>query len=192
MSYRIVAALLLLGLPLAERWQARWSLFRALPRVSWRFFHHAADTLQRHLVSGVAIGLATALVADICGVLFFQLYSPSSILANLVLIPAASFALWANFCAAICGLAHAAWFASVFNHAAALVLIAMEACIRFLVTLPWAMLPRQFSSMRIGFAVMSILLISLLTGYATHWSWRFGAWLPPVAITAFALIFLAQ
>jgi competence protein ComEC len=192
MSYGIVAALLLLGLPLAEQWQARWIVFRHLPRVSWRLTHHALHALQRHLLSGAAIGIATALVADICGVLFFQLYSPSSILANLVLIPAASIALWANFCAAACGLAHVSWLASIFNHAAALVVLAMERCIRFLVTLPWAVVPRQFPSMRIGFLVMSALLISLLVGYATRWSWRFGAWLPPVAITLLALVCLAR
>lgn len=192
MSYGIVAGLLLLGLPLAEQWQTRWTLFRQLPRVSWKLRHHAAQALQRHLLSGVAIGIATALVADVCGVLFFQLYSPSSLLANLVLIPAASLALWANFCAATCGLVHLGWFASVFNHAAALVVMTMERCIRFLVTLPWAVLPRQFPSTRIGFIVMGALLISLLMGYATRWSWRFGAWVPPVAITTFALVFLAH
>ena len=192
MSYGIVAGLLLLGLPLAEQWQARWVLFRHLPRVSWRLPHHAIQMLQRHLISGVAIGIATALVADVCGVLFFQRYSPSSLFANLVLIPAASLALWANFCAAVCGLAHAVWLASIFNRAAALILIAMETCIRFLVTLPWAVLPREFVSVRTGFIVMAALLSSLLTGYAMRWSWRFGAWLPPIAITVLALVFLTQ
>jgi len=192
MSYGIVGGLLLLGLPLAEQWQARWTLFRHLPRVSWTVLHHTLNALQRHLISGVAIGVATALVADICGVLFFQLYSPSSLLANLVLIPAASFALWANFCSAVSGFAHASWFASVFNHAAALVLIAMESCTRFLTTLPWAVLPRQFPSERVGFVVMTILLASLLAGYAACWSWRLGGWLPPIAITVLALVFLTQ
>jgi competence protein ComEC len=192
MSYGIVAGLLLLGLPVAERWQARWVLFRHLPRVSWRYTHHAMQALQRHLISGVAIGIATALVADVCGVLFFQKYSPSSLLANLVLIPAASLALWANFCAAVCGLAHAGWPASIFNHASALILIAMEKCIRFLVTLPWAVLPREFSSTRTGFIVMAVLLVTLLGGYALRWSWRFGAWLPPIAITVLALVFLTK
>jgi len=192
MSYGIVAGLLLLGLPLAEQWQTRWTLFRHLPRVSWRLAHHSLHALHRHLLSGMAIGIATGLVADICGVQFFQLYSPVSILANLVLIPAASFALWANFCAAICGLAHISWLASVFNHAAALILLGMDKAIQCLVRLPWAVLPRQFPSMDVGFALIAALIGSLLFGYAARWSWRFGAWLPPVAITVFALVFLSR
>ena len=36
MSYGIVAALVLLGLPLSERWQEKTALFRNLPKATWR------------------------------------------------------------------------------------------------------------------------------------------------------------
>ena len=192
MSYGIVAGLLLLGLPLAEEWQKGWRLFRHLPRISWGPIRRSVFNLHRHLLGSLAVGIATALVADLCGVLFFQMYAPSSLLANIILIPAASAALWACFCSVVCGLLRILWLANIFNHASAMILLGMDACIRFLVTLPAAVVPRQFISVRVGFLSIAGLLLVMIAGYATRWSWRFGGWLTPVVLCACALIFLCR
>ena len=45
MSYGIVAAVLLLGLPLGEAWLKFWTPWRALPVAAWHRVHHAALAL---------------------------------------------------------------------------------------------------------------------------------------------------
>ena len=60
MSYGIVAALLLLGLPLSEYVQERWVLFRHTPKVTWSRWQHALSWTLRGLASALGIGLSTS------------------------------------------------------------------------------------------------------------------------------------
>ncbi|TAG29122.1 MAG: ComEC/Rec2 family competence protein, partial [Verrucomicrobia bacterium] len=47
MSYGIVAALLLYGVPLQEKWLAAWKPWEALPKTNWTWRHHTAEALGR-------------------------------------------------------------------------------------------------------------------------------------------------
>lgn len=189
MSYAIVAALLVLGLPLSEAWLAYWTPWRALPKPAWRWWQHALDYTWRTLATAVAIGIAATLVSLLTGVQFFRLLTPGSLLTNLVLIPTAVLVTLGGFVSLLCGLAGFSFGAILCNHAAALVLLAIEWLVRWSVKLPGAFLPAQFSAPWIGPAALAALLALLLGGYSAGWRRARGAWWPPVALVTLVLVF---
>ena len=189
MSYGIVAALLLLGLPLGDAWQARWTPFALLPKALWRWWHRWIDWSWHWLTTAVAIGVASTLVSLLTGVKFFQLITPGALLANLVLIPGAMLTTLGGFASLAVGLAGMDRLAVLFNHAAALTLLAIEWLVRMSVQMPGSYLPAHFVHPRIGSAALAALLGAMLYGYARRWTPPGGSWWPPFVITALTLIF---
>lgn len=189
MSYAIVAALLVLGLPMSDAWLERWSPWRDLPQVTWRWWHKVGDFAWRTLASALAIGLATTLVSLLTSVLFFQLLTPGSLAANLLLLPAAMIATLGGFLSLLCGLVGFTFGAVLFNHAAALVLLGIEALVRLSVRLPGAVMPAHFAAAWVGPAALAALMAVVIAGYASRWrGWCRGYW-PPFAVVALTLIF---
>jgi competence protein ComEC len=188
LSYGIVAALVLLGLPLAESWTERAALFRDLPKATWAWHHHARDWLLRALLSALALGLATTLVSTVCGVLFFKLFTPGGLLANLLLIPVSSLVILGGFLSLICGLSGLGAICTLFNHAAALVLAFMEQCIALFLNIPGFFWQVEFRASWVGFTVLFIVLGALLHGYARRWELCAGGFWTPFAVTLLALV----
>jgi competence protein ComEC len=192
LSYGIVAALLLLGLPLADRWTEKAALFAWLPKVSWRWYHHATDWCWRGLLGAVAIGAATTLFGLISGVAMFQLLTPVSLLANLVLIPVGSLVIVSGFLALLCGLVGLGGLAIVFNHASVLVLAGIEEAVRFFTRLPGAYRVAEFGSVWFGYAALVGLIAVILHGYAHRWAPERGGFWPPFAFTLLVLVLGAR
>jgi len=189
MSYGIVAALLLLGLPLGEFWTERWQLFRLLPKSTWAWWQRALDWSQRAFLSVLAIGLSTCLVSTISGVIYFRLFTPGSLVANLVLIPLGSLVILSGFVSLLCGLAKLGWLCATFNHASALVLLGCERGIDYFLKLPGVFWPAHFTTLSVGFSTFGALLAALLWGYATRWERKRGGVWPPFAIVVLVLVF---
>lgn len=189
MSYGIVAALILLGLPLAETWQKRWHPFALLPKATWHWWHHLADASWRWGTTAVAIGLATTPVSWVCGIHFFRLLTPGAFFANLLLIPASTLVILAGVPAILLGLAGVAAGAGVFNFAAAIVLLGIDYSVRGFVAVPGAFVAAQFRADWLGPVVLTLLGGACFIGYAGHWQRRWGGWWPPVAIIAATLLF---
>ncbi|MBX3749732.1 MAG: ComEC/Rec2 family competence protein [Opitutaceae bacterium] len=189
MSYGIVAALLLLGLPLSEAWQARWRPFALLPPVAWTGRHRAIAAAWHGGSTALAVGLATTLVSMVSGVTFFQLLTPGSLVANLILVPAAMIVTLAGFASLAVGLAGIEALAVLCNHAAALLLLIIEHGVRWGVQVPGAHLPAAFRLPWLGPVTLLVLLGAIGYGYARRWSAAPGGWWPPFVITALALIF---
>jgi competence protein ComEC len=192
MSYGIVASLLLLGLPFGEWLQLHTAPFRNLPKVTWTWRHHLLSHAQRWLCSGLGIGSATSLVSAICGVLYFNLFTPGALLANLLLIPISSFTLWAGFLSLLFGLPGLKSVSVLFNHSAAFSLFLMEKGMQLLLALPGMFWAARFERSATGFASLAVLICLLLHGYATRWEWRFGGWLPPFLLTGLVLLFAVR
>ena len=188
MSYGIVAALLLLGLPLGEAWVARWSPGMHLPKATWRWWDHAADIVWRWLTAALAVGGATTLAGLLTGVHYFGLLTPGALVTNLALIPAAALVTLAGFAAMVAGLVGWTWGAVLGNHAAALVLLGIERVVAGSVRVPGAFLAAHFTAGWIGPVVMAALGASLLAGYAAGWrrGWLFAV---PFALVAAGLGF---
>jgi len=189
MSYAIVAALLVLGLPLGEAWLERWKPWRDLPTVTWHWWQHVIGWFWRGTAAALAIGIATTLVSLLTGVQFFRLLTPGALFANLLLIPAAMLATLGGFASLLCGLVGFEHGASWCNHAAALVLWGIEELVRVSVRLPGAYVPARFSADWIGPAALAVLMVVLFAGYANEWKRERGGWWPPFAVLAVVLIF---
>lgn len=189
MSYAIVVALLVLGLPLADAWLARWIPWRDLPKATWSWWQHALDYAWRGTASALAIGVATTLVSLLTGVQFFRLLTPGALVANLVLIPAAVVVTLGGFGALLCALVGFGFGAVLCNHAAALILLGIEWVVRLSVQVPGAYVAATFTSPWVGPIALGLLLAALLLGYSTEWKLRRGGWWPPFAIVALVLIF---
>src|SRR5205085_2168935 len=67
MSYAIVLALLLLGLPLGEAAVAWWTPWHDIPPITWSRWQRWVVASWRATVKALAIGLATALVGAVTG-----------------------------------------------------------------------------------------------------------------------------
>lgn len=187
MSYGIVVALLVLGVPLGEAWLEAWSPAKDIPRVTWTRWHCAAEWFWRSLAGAIAIGVSTAVVGLITGVQFFHLLTPGSLVSNLVLIPAAMIVTLGGFASVLCGLLGLTGGAVLCNHASALILLVIEALVRFSVRLPWAYLPAQFRAPWVGWTALSTVIAVLLFGFAVQWRREYGGYWPPFAVLALTL-----
>jgi competence protein ComEC len=192
LSYGIVAAILLLGLPLAEVWEQRWRWFRDLPLAAWCWSHRALDAGRRKVLTALAIGAASTLVSTIAGILFFNLFTPAALLANILLIPAAMFVVLAGFASILCGLSGLLAASAIFNHAAVLILWGIDAVVRTAVATPGAWRAARFASPWHGQVAFLILIITFLLGYAVNWRRERGSWWPPFGVVALTLIFVVE
>jgi competence protein ComEC len=184
MSYGIVAVLLLLGAPLARALQARWPLFTALPESTWRWYHRWFDVVWRGLLGALGIGLASALVSTISSIQFFGLFTPGSLVANLVVIPISTFVVGAGFLSLLCGLIGFLPGSVLFNHAGILLIWFMDRLLRFTLAMPGVCYAAQFRAPWMGPAILAVLLAGCLTGYAWHWRRGRGGYWAPFALTA--------
>ncbi|MFT3783934.1 MAG: ComEC/Rec2 family competence protein [Nibricoccus sp.] len=187
MSYGIVAALLLLGLPLSEIWCDRWQLFRSLPKATWTWWHRSLVWAHRGLLGVFAIGLSTALVSTIAGIIYFNLFTPGSLIANIVLIPLGSLVIASGFVSMLCGMAGLVWLGATFNHASALILLLCEQGITYFLKIRGVFWSAKFSNLHFGYAALAILMATLLWGYSFRWSRRCGGIWPPFIVVAAAV-----
>ncbi|MEO7599834.1 MAG: ComEC/Rec2 family competence protein [Opitutus sp.] len=179
MSYGIVAALLLLGLPLADAWQQQLALFQHLPPVSWGWRRRLIDAGWRGLLTASAIGTAASLVSALTGILYFNLLTPGAFFANLWLIPASTAVIYMGTLSLLFGLVHFTPAAVLGNHAALLVLDVIEWAVHVTVKIPSMWFGAQFRSEWIGPIALGVLLAMIIFGYARKWEGLHrGYWIP--------------
>lgn len=188
LSYGIVAALLLLGLPLGDWWNEKAALFTQLPAVSWRWYHHTVDWLWRKLLGVLAIGLATTVVGAISGVVIFKLLTPVALAANLALIPLGSLVIVSGFLSLLAGLLGLGWLALLLNHASVMLLLVIDRGVRFFVGLPGAYRSAEFAPGWFGWAAFAGLMGVVLFGYAAGWERKRGGFWLPFAYTLLVLV----
>lgn len=189
MSYGIVAALLLYGVPLQEKWHAAWQPWANLPPEARDWRHRTVQGGVRFILAALALGLAATLVSTPATLGFFGLLAPGGFFVNLVLIPASSLVLFAGVAALLSGLLGLAPVALLFNHAAALVLAGMEALVEASLRVPGASWPAQFTPSWLASATSAALLALLAVGYATLWPRRAGGYWTPYLALGLVLLF---
>jgi competence protein ComEC len=189
MSYAVVAALILMGAPLAERWGAIWHPFVLRPRPEWRWWHDFIDWAGRKAITAGA-GCWVAFLASIpAGIGFFGVLAPGSLPANLLVLPLSSLAIVAGFLSLLTGLAGLLPLSALFNSAAALILLATDTAVRHGTNLPGMHFPATFRAGGLAPAGMALMTAVMLAGAAGHWRGRWGGFWPPVAALALLLIF---
>lgn len=189
MSYGIVIAILLLGLPLGETMNLRWSLFSLIPESTWNVWQKISATVWRAFLATLAIGLSSLLFSMLAGVQYFGLLTPGALLANLLLIPVASFVILSGMASLLCGMVGFTAGTLLFNHAAVLILAGIDGAIREFVTWPGIYHAATFKAEWIGPWAFVVLLGTIFYGYAARWQLNHGSWWPPFIVVAITLIF---
>jgi len=188
MSYGIVAALLLYGVPLQEKWLERWTPWAHLPRADRGWVRELVEAVGRGLIGAVALGLAATLVSTPATLGFFQLMTPGGFFVNLLLIPLSTLVLFAGVAAIVVGGVGLAPLASLFNHAAALILAGMESAVTLATQVPGAAWPARFAWPGLATATGAGLLILLAVGYVRGWRRREGGFWVPYVVLGLVLV----
>ena len=188
MSYGIVAALLLHGVPLQEKWLEGWRPWALLPKADWRAWQHVVEETGRGVIGAVALGLASMLVSTPATLAFFGLLTPGGFFVNLVLIPVSSLVLFAGVAAMLVGGLGWEGLASVFNHAAALVLAGMEGAVELALKVPGMAWQAQFVAPWCATVASAGILGVLAVGYARGWQKREGGYWLPFAVLGLGLV----
>ena len=188
MSYAIVLALLLLGLPLAACWGRLGRLWRDVPEVAWTRGQAVVAAAWQWTCGALAIGVATSLVSVLTGIQYFQLVTPGALFANLALIPAAMGVTVAGFASLLFGLGGLDGAAILANHAAALLLLLIERALQAGVEVPGTYLDARYSATWIGPTALTLLIATILAGYAYGWRREAGGWWPPFAVVVLTML----
>ena len=188
MSYTVVVALVVMGAPLGERWLARWQPFALLPRTDWRWPHTFINWSGRKLIGAGAACWVAFLASAPSGIGYFQVLSPGSLGANLVIIPLSSLAIIAGFLSLLTGLAGLSPWSVLFNSAAALTVMAMDWLLQHTTEWPGVYFPAHFTADWLAPASLVFMTGVMLAGAAGRWAGRYGGYWPPVL--ALALIIL--
>jgi len=189
MSYGIVAALLLYGVPLQEKWHSAWQPWAHLPPEARGWRRDLVEDAGRWVLAALALGLAATLVGTPATLAFFGLVAPGGFFVNLVLIPVSSLALFAGVASLFVGLLGLAPLSILFNHAGALVLSWMEAVVAASLRVPGMSWPAAFApSWTAGLTGLGVMIL-LAVGYVLRWPRRLGGyWLPYLALGAALLV----
>ena len=191
MSYGIVASLLLLGLPLGKALKARFPLFSQLPLPMWGWHHKTLHSLWEKLLDMAAIGLSALPFSLICGILFFNLFTPGAFFANLVLIPLGTAVIFSGFLSILSALVGLGFLLKIFNHAGVLILMLMEKMLDSFSMLPLSH-TFHYKAPWMGYLSLMLILGSMLYGYSRNWAPRRGAFLPPLLLLLCSLLFLTS
>lgn len=189
LSYGVVASLLLYGLVLDERLQKRWQPWVALPAPDWRWWHHAVRAGGQEAISGFALAVAATLVSVPMTVALFGLFTPGSLLVNLVCVPISALAIVAGLGSLLAGLAGLTAVSVFFNHASALVILLLERGLAGAMLVPAMFWPAQFWAQWLGGAVVVSVLAALAAGYAGRWRRAVGGlWGPAVLLVVLLVV----
>lgn len=170
MSFSVVLALITLGTPLSAQWSGR---------SGW--------AVPRHLRAAAAFCAAAGAVSAVTGVEYFSVWAPSGLLANLVLVPAATLVIVSGFASIAAGLLHLYALTRLFNGAAFVLLRAISAATALIASIPGASFPARFRADWIGPAALAGLMGACLGGYAAGWRRRAGGAWPPFVLAALVL-----
>lgn len=189
MSYTVVTALVAMGQPLAEKWNAAWKPFALLPTADWKWWHRQVDKRGRMLLLNLAACWTAFLASTPSGIGYFELFSPGSLPANLAIIPLCFVIMCAGFISLVAGLVGLLPVSAACNTIAALLVTAMDWLLRHGTTLPASWFTAQYRAEWLAPGSLVFMTAVFLACAAGRWSPRLGGYWPPVVALALLLIF---
>ena len=188
MSYAIVFALLLYGVPLGEHWQRLVQPWRDLPVASLSPRQRWVQSRTEVVLMAGALTWAASLIGILSSVTFFGWFTPLAFYANMLLVPLAGLVISGGFVGILCGLVGVGPWALWFTHAAALVLGIMREALRWGLG-SGASHPAEFMSAWWGqtgmFLVLAaIVMVREVLSPQNRWRW----WGPPLVTILWLVI----
>lgn len=189
MSYSVVGALVVMGVPLTERVLSHWHPFAWLPRPNWKKFHHGITWVGRLALGSCAGGWVAFLASVPSGIGCFQLFSPGSLITNLIVLPLSSLAIVSGFLSLLTGLAGILSLSALFNSAAAMLILAMDWLTRHGTRFPGFYFEATFTQPWLVSVSVIAMISVMLACLAGGWSRRYAGYWPPVVLVMLLLIF---
>lgn len=189
-SYAVVAMLLLYAAPLTNRWLDRWHPWAHLADAEWRRWQRQIFFGGRRVIIMTSTSWSAGLISTPLTVAYFGLATPGAVLANLVLVPVSLYTILAGFASLLCGLCGLTALSVVFNHAAAMILVAMNAFVSVAAEWPGMYVSGNFAASWVAPSLVGATLLLCLVGYARRWSRLPGGFLLPPAFLISALVLL--
>lgn len=186
MSYTVVMALVVMGGPLAEAWRAGWQPWRYLPEADWGRGRRFVRWLGRHIIVVAAITWAACVASTPSSIANFGLFSPGALLGNLLVVPLASLAIVAGFVSLLCGLLGLLPVCVLVNHAAAVIILAMDFLVQRGTELPGVYFPAEFAAPWVGAAAVAVVTAVTLLAGARRGSHRY--WWPLAALVTVLIL----
>lgn len=183
LSYLVVGAIVLMGIPLSARWLDAWRPFAALPDQDLGRLHRLYRWAGRKFLGALAITLTALLGSTPATIAAFGLFTPAGLLANLVIVPLASLTIIAGFISILSGLLGVPSWCALFNHAAALLIALMDGLVRHGTALPLAYFQAEFRAAWQVPLGLCLPLALMLVGAASGWRRKTGGyWLPAAGV----------
>ena len=187
MSYSVVAALVVMGVPLTERILLHWHPFSWLPRPAWRRHHRWVNSIGRWVLGSCSACWVAFIASVPSGIGYFHLFSPGSLPANLVIVPLASLAIISGFLSLLAGMVGITSLSALFNSSAALIILGMDWLAENGSVLPGVSHPANFTQPWMTPAALAALVALMLACLGGGWDRRYGGYWPPVALLALIL-----
>jgi competence protein ComEC len=192
MSYGVVIALVVMSVPLGQKWLNAWRPFGSLPLQNWRWWQHAFDASSRFVIGLFAASWVAFVASTPAGVGYFGILSIGALLANMVVIPLSSLALIAGFISLVTGLLGLLPLSALFNSAAVMILIAADWLVTRGTALPGMYFDATFRLAWMTPAAMAFLTALMLACVGGGWRRRYGGYWPPVVALGLIIIFCVK
>ncbi|MEO6992604.1 MAG: ComEC/Rec2 family competence protein [Lacunisphaera sp.] len=192
MSYAVVTALVVMGLPLSKTILGRWRPYVFLPRPNWAWRHQTVERTGRWLLGSVCAGWVAFLASTPAGIGYFQLFSPGSLVANLIIVPLSSLAIVSGVLSLLVGLAGLSSLSALFNSSAAMTLIGVNWLAQRMTQLPGVFFGAHFRQPWFAPVAIVVMTACMFAGLGGGWSRRFGSFWPPLVLLAAILLFAVK
>ncbi len=169
LSYAVVGAILLYGLPLGKKLANIFQPFRGLPEISHTWGHRKILTGSRKLAELFAVSLSTGIMSSPLTIEYFQIFTPGAVFLNLILVPMVGLLVAGGFVSLFFGLLQMTWLSAFFNHGPWLIIWFIDAMIDFFQKTPGFFWPLDYRWHNTGQITVLILLGLMLAGHGKKW-----------------------
>ncbi len=175
LSYAVVASILLFGLPISLFLKNTFQPYKWLPRSDWTPRQRIVNRLIEKVSSLFAISFSAWLASLPLCALFFSFIAPAAIVINMMLVCLVTLVIISGVLSLGCGLLRLQPVSEFINHAAWLVISAMDEIVRTATIVP--NIPFYETNSRLGYGILVAYFLSLCWLYhypdklRTHQIW---------------------
>ena len=193
LSYSVVAAILLYGLPLESWLREKWLPFRDLPQANLTQMQQLIRKAVQGLFLLFGVSLSATLISSPMSIAYFGTFSPGAVILNMLLVSVASLVIITGFLSLLMGLLGLSLLSGLLNHGAWVLITLMEIAVNRALEVP-AMFFKSLTFAHDLVAPLCVLMMLavLLIGAERYGRQRPQFYLLTPALLLATLLFLRQ
>lgn len=189
LSYAVVAAIILYGMPLLRVLDQAYEAFPGVPRKLTTKRMDAYRSIVRNVGGSLIISASAVLGSFPLIVHYFGLLTPGAVLLNLLLVPMATLSLASNLLSLLSGALRLEFLSYFFNRSAYFINFEMEMLIAWVCSTPGLFMERTYISSYLGPLTLAAILLSCLLLPRQRFIQAPFIWLLPPALLIFSFLF---